>query len=147
MINTPTFADLGLSAQTIKAIERKGFTQPTGIQATCIPLLLKDRVDVIGQAQTGTGKTAAFGLPILELVEERMNAVQALILAPTRELALQNAEEILSLKGERNLEIAAVYGGAAIVNQLRQLKKGVHVVVGTPGRILDHLRRGSLVLD
>lgn len=147
MINTPTFADLGLSVQTIKAIERKGFTQPTGIQATCIPLLLKDQVDVIGQAQTGTGKTAAFGLPILELVEERMNAVQALILAPTRELALQNAEEILSLKGERNLEIAAVYGGAAIVNQLRQLKKGVHVVVGTPGRILDHLRRGSLVLD
>ncbi|TAH57965.1 MAG: DEAD/DEAH box helicase [Sphaerochaeta sp.] len=147
MINTPTFADLGLSAQTIQAIENKGFIHPTGIQATCIPLLLKDRVDVIGQAQTGTGKTAAFGLPILELVEERLNAVQALILAPTRELALQSAEEILSLKGGRNLEIAAVYGGAAIVNQLHQLKKGVHVVVGTPGRILDHLRRGSLVLD
>ena len=147
MINTPTFADLGLSAQTIQAIENKGFIHPTGIQATCIPLLLKDRVDVIGQAQTGTGKTAAFGLPILELVEERLNAVQALILAPTRELALQSAEEILSLKGGRNLEIAAVYGGAAIVNQLHQLKKGVHVVVGTPGRILDHLKRGSLVLD
>ncbi|NMA85683.1 MAG: DEAD/DEAH box helicase, partial [Epulopiscium sp.] len=147
MTNTPTFADLGLSAQTIQAIENKGFIHPTGIQATCIPLLLKDRVDVIGQAQTGTGKTAAFGLPILELVEEQLNAVQALILAPTRELALQSAEEILSLKGGRNLEIAAVYGGAAIVNQLRQLKKGVHVVVGTPGRILDHLRRGSLVLD
>ena len=147
MINTPTFAYLGLSAQTIQAIENKGFIHPTGIQATCIPLLLKDRVDVIGQAQTGTGKTAAFGLPILELVEEQLNAVQALILAPTRELALQSAEEILSLKGGRNLEIAAVYGGAAIVNQLRQLKKGVHVVVGTPGRILDHLRRGSLVLD
>ena len=147
MTNTPTFADLGLSAQTIQAIENKGFIHPTGVQSTCIPLLLKDRVDVIGQAQTGTGKTAAFGLPILELVEEQLNAVQALILAPTRELALQSAEEILSLKGGRNLEIAAVYGGAAIVNQLRQLKKGVHVVVGTPGRILDHLRRGSLVLD
>lgn len=147
MTNIPTFADLGLSAQTIKAIESKGFTHPTNIQAACIPLLLKDQIDVIGQAQTGTGKTAAFGLPILEIVEEHINAVQALILAPTRELAIQNAEEIYSLKGDRNLEIAALYGGAAIVNQLRQLKKGVHVVVGTPGRILDHLRRGSLVLN
>ncbi len=147
MTTTTTFADLGVSLQTIEAIASKGFTHPTPIQAACIPLLLKDHVDVIGQAQTGTGKTAAFGLPILEIVEEQTTAVQALILAPTRELAIQNAEEIASLKGERTLEIAAVYGGAAIVHQLRQLKKGVHVVVGTPGRILDHLRRGSLVLN
>ncbi|AEV28897.1 DNA/RNA helicase, superfamily II [Sphaerochaeta pleomorpha str. Grapes] len=141
------FAELGLSAQTIAALEAKGFEEPTKIQAACIPLLLKDQVDVIGQAQTGTGKTAAFGLPILEIVDPNAYQVQALILAPTRELAVQNAEEINSLKGNRRLEIAAVYGGASMDLQLRKLRRGVHVVVGTPGRILDHLRRGSLNLE
>jgi ATP-dependent RNA helicase DeaD len=141
------FAELGLSAQTIAALEAKGFEEPTKIQAACIPLLLKDQVDVIGQAQTGTGKTAAFGLPILEIVDPDAYQVQALILAPTRELAVQNAEEINSLKGNRRLEIAAVYGGASMDLQLRKLRRGVHVVVGTPGRILDHLRRGSLNLE
>lgn len=141
------FAELGLSAQTIAALQAKGFEEPTKIQAACIPLLLKDQVDVIGQAQTGTGKTAAFGLPILEIVDPTLYQVQALILAPTRELAVQNAEEINSLKGSRNIEIAAVYGGASMELQLRKLRRGVHVVVGTPGRILDHLRRGSLNLD
>lgn len=141
------FADLGLSAQTIAALEAKGFEEPTKIQAACIPLLLKDQVDVIGQAQTGTGKTAAFGLPILEIVDPNAYQVQALILAPTRELAVQNAEEINSFKGNRHLEIAAVYGGASMDLQLRKLRRGVHVVVGTPGRILDHLRRGSLNLE
>jgi ATP-dependent RNA helicase DeaD len=141
------FAELGLSAQTIAALEAKGFEEPTKIQAACIPLLLKDQVDVIGQAQTGTGKTAAFGLPILEIVDANAYQVQALILAPTRELAVQVAEEINSLKGTRRLEIAAVYGGASMDLQLRKLRRGVHVVVGTPGRILDHLRRGSLNLE
>ncbi|WP_320127697.1 DEAD/DEAH box helicase [uncultured Sphaerochaeta sp.] len=141
------FAELGLSAQTIAALEAKGFEEPTKIQAACIPLLLKDQVDVIGQAQTGTGKTAAFGLPILEIVDPNAYQVQALILAPTRELAVQVAEEINSLKGTRHLEIAAVYGGASMDLQLRKLRRGVHVVVGTPGRILDHLRRGSLNLE
>jgi len=136
MSELTSFADLGLSAQTIAAIEAKGFEEPTKIQSACIPLLLKDQVDVIGQAQTGTGKTAAFGLPILEIVDPSMYQVQALILAPTRELAVQNAEEINSLKGDRRLEIAAVYGGASMELQLRKLKRGVHVVVGTPGRIL-----------
>ncbi|MGE4584336.1 MAG: DEAD/DEAH box helicase [Sphaerochaeta sp.] len=147
MSEVSTFADLGLSAQTIAAIEAKGFEEPTKIQAACIPLLLKDQVDVIGQAQTGTGKTAAFGLPILEIVDPSLSQVQALILAPTRELAVQDAEEINSLKGDRRLEIAAVYGGASMELQLRKLRRGVHVVVGTPGRILDHLRRGSLNLE
>ncbi len=142
-----TFTELGLSAQTISAIEAKGFTTPTKIQAASIPLLLKDAVDVIGQAQTGTGKTAAFGLPILEIVDPNRKAVQALILAPTRELAVQNSEEINSLKGDRNLRVAAVYGGASMGLQLKALRSGVHVIVGTPGRVLDHLRRGSLVLD
>ncbi len=147
MSEITSFADLGLSAQTIAAIEAKGFEEPTKIQAACIPLLLKDQVDVIGQAQTGTGKTAAFGLPILEIVDPSLLEVQALILAPTRELAVQNAEEINSLKGNRKLEIAAVYGGASMELQLRKLRRGVHVVVGTPGRILDHLRRGTLRLE
>ena len=147
MSDSITFADLGLSAQTISAIQAKGFETPTKIQSACIPLLLKDQVDVIGQAQTGTGKTAAFGLPILEIVDPALAKVQALILAPTRELAVQNSEEINSLKGDRDLEIASVYGGASMELQLRKLRRGVHVVVGTPGRVLDHLRRGSLVLD
>ena len=147
MSELTSFADLGLSAQTIAAIEAKGFEEPTKIQAACIPLLLKDQVDVIGQAQTGTGKTAAFGLPILEIVDPTLLSVQALILAPTRELAVQNAEEINSVKGNRRLEIAAVYGGASMELQLRKLRRGVHVVVGTPGRILDHLRRGTLKLS
>lgn len=147
MSELTNFADLGLSAQTIAAIKAKGFEEPTKIQSACIPLLLKDQVDVIGQAQTGTGKTAAFGLPILEFVDPSLYQVQALILAPTRELAVQTAEEINSLKGDRRLEIAAVYGGASMELQLRKLKRGVHVVVGTPGRILDHLRRGSLHLE
>ena len=147
MSDSITFADLGLSAQTIAAIQAKGFETPTKIQSACIPLLLKDQVDVIGQAQTGTGKTAAFGLPILEIVDPTLSKVQALILAPTRELAVQNSEEINSLKGDRALEIASVYGGASMELQLRKLRRGVHVVVGTPGRVLDHLRRGSLVLD
>ena len=111
MSELTNFADLGLSAQTIAAIKAKGFEEPTKIQSACIPLLLKDQVDVIGQAQTGTGKTAAFGLPILEFVDPSLYQVQALILAPTRELAVQTAEEINSLKGDRKLEIAAVYGG------------------------------------
>lgn len=147
MSDLTNFAELGLSAQTIAALKAKGFEEPTKIQSACIPLLLKDQVDVIGQAQTGTGKTAAFGLPILEIVDASAYQVQALILAPTRELAVQTAEEINSLKGDRHLEIAAVYGGASMELQLRKLRRGVHVVVGTPGRILDHLRRGSLNLE
>ena len=147
MSDLTNFAELGLSAQTIFALKAKGFEEPTKIQSACIPLLLKDQVDVIGQAQTGTGKTAAFGLPILEIVDPTLYQVQALILAPTRELAVQVSEEINSLKGDRHLEIAAVYGGASMELQLRKLRRGVHVVVGTPGRILDHLRRGSLNLE
>jgi ATP-dependent RNA helicase DeaD len=136
-----------LSEQTLKALEKKGFEEPTKIQAACIPLLLKNKVDVIGQAQTGTGKTATFGLPILEIVDENSTDVQALILAPTRELAVQDAEEISSLRGDRHIEVAAIYGGASMSIQLRMLRRGVQVVVGTPGRVLDHLRRGTLKLD
>ncbi|MBO5770655.1 MAG: DEAD/DEAH box helicase [Spirochaetales bacterium] len=143
----PAFASLGLTAKTLEALHKKGFEEPTEIQSACIPLLLKEGTEVVGQAQTGTGKTAAFALPIIETVDEYSKNVQALILAPTRELALQVSEEINSIKGERRIEIAPIYGGASMENQLRKLKKGVQIVVGTPGRILDHIRRGSLKLD
>lgn len=141
------FSQLGLSEKTLQALEKKGFEEPTKIQEQCIPLLLKDQVDVIGQAQTGTGKTAAFGLPILEIVDPDCKDVQALILAPTRELAIQVSDEITSLKGDRHLDITAIYGGASMELQLKKLRRGVQIVVGTPGRIQDHLKRGTLKLD
>ena len=102
------FKALGLSATTLKALERKGFTEPTDIQRECIPLLLGRNVDVVGQAQTGTGKTAAFALPILEKLDVEDRSTQALVLAPTRELAMQVADEISSLKGERKISVEAI---------------------------------------
>ncbi len=145
-IKKTTFEELGLGKKTLEAIKKKGFEEPSEIQSLCIPLLLKKNTEVIGQAETGTGKTAAFAIPIIETIEEDNKAVQALILTPTRELALQTAEEINSLKGERKIECAPIYGGASMENQIRKLKKNVHIVVGTPGRILDHIKRKTLSL-
>ena len=146
-IKTTTFESLGLGERTLKAVKAKGFEEPSEIQAACIPLLLKEGTEVVGQAQTGTGKTAAFALPILETVDEEKKSVQALILTPTRELALQVSEEINSLKGDRKTEVTPIYGGASMEIQLRKLKRGVQIVVGTPGRILDHIKRGTLDLS
>ena len=146
-IKTTTFESLGLGDRTLKAVKAKGFEEPSEIQAACIPLLLKEGTEVVGQAQTGTGKTAAFALPILETVDEEKKSVQALILTPTRELALQVSEEINSLKGDRKTEVTPIYGGASMEIQLRKLKRGVQIVVGTPGRILDHIKRGTLDLS
>ena len=140
------FKALGLSATTLKALERKGFTEPTDIQRECIPLLLGRNVDVVGQAQTGTGKTAAFALPILEKLDVEDRSTQALVLAPTRELAMQVADEISSLKGDRKISVEAIYGGSSYETQFKKLKKGIQIVVGTPGRIQDHLERGTLDL-
>lgn len=145
--NAVTFRDLGLSENTLQAIEAKGFVHPTPIQAACIPVLLNDEKDIIGRAQTGTGKTAAFGLPLIDLLDEEIRTPQAIIIAPTRELALQVANEIISFKGKKRLFVAAVYGGANMREQLRDLQKGVQIVVGTPGRIMDHIQRGSLDLS
>lgn len=142
-----TFSELGLSDLAIEALARKGFEEPTPIQIQAIPAVLSGNTDIVAQAQTGTGKTAAFGLPLLELLDQTSRAVQALVLTPTRELAIQVAEEINSLRGGRTVNIAPIYGGQSMEIQLRSLKKGVAVVVGTPGRILDHLRRGSLNLS
>lgn len=138
------FRKLGLSENTLAALKHKGFEEPTLIQEQIIPLLLRETVDVIGHAQTGTGKTAAFGLPLIEKLIEGAQKVQVLILVPTRELAVQVAEEINSLKGKKHLRIVAVYGGQSMDQQLFRLRKGVDIVVGTPGRIKDHLQRGSL---
>ena len=142
----PSFNDLHLSDEVLRAIDILGFEEPTPIQMRTIPLLLEGR-DVLAQAQTGTGKTAAFGLPIVERVEIAKRVVQALVLAPTRELAVQVAEAIHSLGQTRGLGVLPVYGGQAYDRQLRGLRAGVHVVVGTPGRVMDHIRRGTLDLS
>ncbi len=141
------FKNLGLSEKSLSALEKKGFEEPTEIQALTIPLLLENKnIDIIAQAQTGTGKTAAFALPIIENINPDTPGVQAIILAPTRELVIQICEEMNSLKNENKISIAPIYGGQSIEMQLRKLKKGITVVVGTPGRILDHIRRKTLKL-
>ncbi|OGP17625.1 MAG: RNA helicase [Deltaproteobacteria bacterium GWC2_55_46] len=139
------FNDFSLSSEVLKAIGSMGFEEPTPIQAKTIPVLLANK-DIIGQAQTGTGKTAAFGIPIVEKIERGLNAVQAIILAPTRELAIQAAEEMNKLGAFKRVHALPVYGGTSIERQIKALAKGVHVVVGTPGRVLDHIERKTLKL-
>jgi ATP-dependent RNA helicase DeaD len=141
------FSDLGLSEATLKALSNKGFSSPTPIQMKAIPALLENSTDIVAQAQTGTGKTAAFGLPLIELLEPGRHPVQAIILAPTRELANQVAQEIRSLCGVKKLRVLPVYGGQPMDRQLHEIRKGVDIIVGTPGRVLDHLKRKSLRLD
>ncbi|MGL4946270.1 MAG: DEAD/DEAH box helicase, partial [Cetobacterium sp.] len=142
-----TFRDLGLTEKTLKPLEEKGFEKPSPIQALTIPALLTGDKDIIGQAQTGTGKTAAFSLPILEKIEKSTGHIQAIILAPTRELAVQVAEEINSLAHGRRLKVIPVYGGQSLEQQKRQLNRGVDIVVGTPGRVMDLMNRRILLLD
>ncbi len=139
-----TFNDLGLSKKVLEGINKKGFEEPTDIQAMTIPVMLRDDTNIIAQAQTGTGKTAAFGLPLIEMIDPEAKSVQALILVPTRELAIQVSEEIHSLRGDINIKTMPIYGGQSIDQQLRRLRKGVHIVVGTPGRVIDHLKRKTL---
>jgi ATP-dependent RNA helicase DeaD len=140
------FDSLGLAEDLMKAVRDAGYESPTPIQAQAIPLLLAGR-DLVGQAQTGTGKTAAFGLPAIQLVDPGSPDVQALVLAPTRELAVQVAGEIHNFARHTSIRVVAVYGGQPIDRQFRALHAGAHIVVGTPGRLLDHLRRGSLHLE
>ncbi len=138
------FSNLGLSEETLDVLKKKGFEKPSPIQEKTIPAVLSGKKDIIGQSQTGTGKTAAFGLPMIELCIESSETVQALVLTPTRELAIQVAEEINSLKGKKKLTVVPIYGGQSIDLQLRSLRKGVDIVVGTPGRLLDHIKRKTL---
>ncbi len=142
------FKEMGLSENILNALKSKGFEEPTPIQEQTIPLLLSGEKDLVGQAQTGTGKTAAFGIPIIEKISENSSKVEALILVPTRELALQVADEIQSLKGKKKIKVLPVYGGQGIDIQIRNLKRGdVNIVVGTPGRIIDHINRKTLDLS
>lgn len=147
MENTLKFSDLGISDEILKSVEEMGYTQPSQIQSQAIPFLLQGR-DVIGQAQTGTGKTAAFAIPIIDLVDSELNHPQAIILCPTRELAVQVEGEIQKLaKFHRRINSVAIYGGESIDRQIRVLRKGVQIVVGTPGRVQDHINRGTLKLE
>jgi ATP-dependent RNA helicase DeaD len=148
MADNKSFDNLGLSEVTLAALKRAGYLEPTPVQAGLIPLALKG-ADLMGQARTGTGKTAAFALPILEGLEEknRIAGVQALILVPTRELAVQVREEFVKLAHGRRVHVVAVYGGKPIRGQIAKLKRGAQIVVGTPGRLIDHIGRGTLALD
>lgn len=139
---------MGLSAPLLKAISALGFETPTDIQRQAIPLLLSGDRDFIGLAQTGTGKTAAFGLPLLDLLDPESDAVQALILAPTRELGQQIAGQLELFAGSmKDISTVAVYGGAPIINQIRQLQRPRHVVIATPGRLIDLVKRKALSLE
>jgi ATP-dependent RNA helicase DeaD len=149
MLETPlqTFADLNIPAPILKALKDVGYETPSPIQAATIPLLMAGR-DVLGQAQTGTGKTAAFALPVLAQIDTKLTAPQALVLAPTRELAIQVAEAFQSYAAHiKGFHVLPIYGGQAYGPQLAALRRGVHVVVGTPGRVIDHIEKGSLDLS
>jgi ATP-dependent RNA helicase DeaD len=150
MTNTsvvPAFADLGLAPAVLQALTDAGYEQPSAIQAAAIPTLLTGR-DVLGLAQTGTGKTAAFALPMLSRISGGNAYPQVLVLAPTRELAIQVAESFENYaKYQKDIRIVSIYGGQAYDSQIRALKRGVDIVVGTPGRVMDHMRRGTLKLD
>ncbi len=146
-MNKLNFESLGLSNEMLNSIKQKGFEEPTEIQSKIIPLILENKADLVGQAQTGTGKTAAFALPILDMLQSNAKKLQALILVPTRELAIQVSDEINSLRGNKNVHVAPIYGGQSYETQFRRLNKGVDIIVGTPGRIIDHLNRKSLIVD
>jgi ATP-dependent RNA helicase DeaD len=139
------FADLGLSEQTLQALQDVGYEQPSPIQEQAIPVLMEGR-DMIGQAQTGSGKTAAFGLPMIEHVDPAVNEVQALVLTPTRELCIQVTQAIRAYGERKGVDVVAVFGGAPIRSQQAQLRAGGHIVVGTVGRVLDLIQRASLML-
>ena len=142
-----SFEDLGLDETTLAAVAKKGFVSPSPIQVLAIPRLLEGDANVIAKARTGTGKTAAFGLPLVQTIREPADSVQALVLTPTRELALQVCKEIGSFATGAYPRMAAVYGGQSMGVQLKALRKGVEIVVGTPGRVQDHLERGTLDLS
>ncbi|WP_407426971.1 DEAD/DEAH box helicase [Treponema sp.] len=142
-----SFADLGLDETILAAIEKKGFKHPSPIQVLAIPRLLNGDANIIAKARTGTGKTAAFGLPIVQRVHEESDHVRAVILEPTRELAIQTCNELQSFSNGKFPRTTVLYGGASYRDQIRDLKRGCEIVVGTPGRVQDHLERGTLKLD
>ncbi|MCK5431204.1 MAG: DEAD/DEAH box helicase, partial [Gammaproteobacteria bacterium] len=141
-VTSVSFADMNLSAPLMKALKDVGYESPSPIQAETIPLVMAGK-DLVGQAQTGTGKTAAFALPLLSRIDLKKKLPQVLVLAPTRELAIQVAEAFQTYaKHIKGFHVLPIYGGQDYSIQLRPLKRGVHVIVGTPGRVMDHMRRG-----
>lgn len=143
-----SFEKLGLDEELLQAVAGMGFTEPTPIQAQSIPVLLQGERDFLGLAQTGTGKTAAFGLPLLQLIDAQKKHPQALIVCPTRELCMQITHELeLFKKYKKGIQVVAVYGGASITQQIRDLKKGVQIVVATPGRLIDLIERKAIDLE
>ena len=139
-----TFAELGLRPELLDSIHELGFESPSPVQARTIPVALSGR-DIVGISQTGSGKTAAFTLPALQTIDLDQNVPQVLVLCPTRELAVQVCEEVHRLSSKlEGVRAIPVYGGAPIDRQIRAMKKGLHLVIGTPGRIIDHLKRGTL---
>src|SRR5947209_7640429 len=146
-MTTKLFSELGLSDEVLKAIDKLGFEQASPIQAEAIPILLQGR-DVVGQSQTGSGKTAAFAVPAIEKVDPQLRVTQVLILCPTRELAVQVSEEVHKLACfKRGIHVLPIYGGQSYERQFYGLKQGVQIVIGTPGRVMDHMRRGTLRLE
>lgn len=141
------FQELGLSEARLACIEKLGFTAPTPIQKKSIPVILGSQEDVVAKANTGTGKTAAFGLPLLDLIDPNVKTTQACILVPTRELALQVTKALTSFLAGQSCSIVSIYGGQSMAMQCKALKKSAAIVVGTPGRIMDHLRRKTLNLQ
>ncbi|PZM86653.1 ATP-dependent helicase [Candidatus Gracilibacteria bacterium] len=142
-----TFRDLGIREDILEAIERKGYQNPSPIQEKVIPVFLNGDKDIIGQAQTGTGKTASFGIPLLQLINTKSKTTKAIILCPTRELAIQVSDEINSFSPNNNLSSLLLYGGNPIRDEIRELKNKPHLIIGTPGRVIDHLNKGRLHLE
>ena len=146
-METVRFEEMGLSEEIHKEVRYMGFEEASPIQAKAIPAMISG-IDLIGQAQTGTGKTAAFGIPILEKVDPKLKKLQAIVLCPTRELAIQVADEIRNLsRYMHGIKVLPIYGGQDIVKQIRSLKSGTQIVIGTPGRVMDHMRRKTMKLD
>ncbi|MDE5931925.1 MAG: DEAD/DEAH box helicase, partial [Lachnospiraceae bacterium] len=142
-----TYRDSGIDERIVRAVEEMGFEHMTPIQEQAIPVFLSGK-DVIGQAQTGTGKTAAFGIPILEKIDPENKGLQAVILCPTRELAMQAADELRKFaKYLHGIKVLPIYGGQDIVRQIKNLKGGVQIIVGTPGRVMDHMRRHTIKME
>ena len=140
------FEELGISPATLKSLKRMGFEEATPIQAETIPLGLENK-DLIGQAQTGTGKTTAFGVPMIDKIDYSKDIIQGIIIAPTRELAIQVSEELYKIGYGKRARVLSIYGGQDINRQIRALKRPPHIIVGTPGRLLDHINRKTLRLD
>ena len=141
------FEELDIRPEIFRAVLDMGFEEATPIQAQAIPVVMTG-VDMIGQAQTGTGKTAAFGIPLLQKVDPENRKVQALVLCPTRELAIQVAEELRNLaKYMHGVKVLPIYGGQDMSRQIRSLKGGVQIIIGTPGRVMDHMRRHTIRLN